>query len=325
MNFTDEQLRLHENLSVAFDTWIDAERTLFSLGGRPQWKKISGNEYLYLITDRQGNGRSLGPRSPETEAEYERIQGLREPALATSQSTKARFPELAAQYRALRLPRIADAAARVLVECDRRSLLGETVLVVGTVAMVAYELEAMNRFATGLDATEDCDLTWAGREPVVLNTAKPLLDALKAVDGTYTVNTERPFQVRNAQAYEVEVLLPQTLADNYPKSEAIRPIPLPEQDWLLLGKQISQTVVSQRGIPARLVVPDPRYFALHKRWLADKPERNPRKVMKDRQQAIALWTVVKSRMPGYEIDDAFAAGLPDDLKAVLGTLESESL
>ncbi|WP_419656511.1 hypothetical protein [Desulfosarcina variabilis] len=31
------------------------------------WKKSAGREYLFRSVDREGNGRSLGPRSPKTE------------------------------------------------------------------------------------------------------------------------------------------------------------------------------------------------------------------------------------------------------------------
>lgn len=321
MPLSNEQLRLLDNLNVAYDEWIAAERVIHRHGGRLTWKTVDGSDHLYRVIDRKGNATYIGPRNAETEAVAARQMPEREAAKARAKAVKSRFPELAAQYRALRLPRIHDAAARVLVECDRRELLGPAVLVVGTNAMGAYELEALDRFATGLDATEDCDLTWAGSEALAIATTAPLLDTLKAVDSTYTVNTERPFQARNRMAYEIEFLLPQSLAATYPKQESIRPIPLPEQDWLVLGSPVTQVVTSQRGIVCRLAVPDPRYFALHKRWLADKPARNPRKKGKDRQQAEVLWIAIKHGMPRFPIDETFAAGIPDALRGTFDTLE----
>lgn len=321
MPFTNEQLRLVENLSVAYDEWISAEQTLFQQGGRLAWKVIDGSQHLYRIKDRVGNADYIGPRNADTESLAAKEMPSREEAKQRSRSLKTRFPELAAQYRALRLPRIADAAARVLVECDRRALLGPAVLVVGTNAMAAYELEAMDRFATGLDATEDCDLTWCGQEGLSLATTMPLFDAMRSVDSTYTVNAEKPFQVRNQMAYEVEFLLPQSRVQAYPRQERIRPVALPEQDWLMLGSPVTQVLTSQRGIVSRLVVPDPRYFALHKRWLADKPERNPRKKGKDRQQAEALWVAIKSNMPLYPIDNEFTEALPVELAKTFESLE----
>lgn len=321
MPLTNEQLRLIENLSVAYEEWISVEQTLFQQGGRLAWKKVDGSEHLYRVKDRVGNADYIGPRNADTESLAAREIPVRKEAKQRSKNLKSRFPELAAQYRALRLPRIADAAARVLVECDRRALLGPAVLVVGTNAMAAYELEAMDRFATGLDATEDCDLTWCGQEGLSLATNMPLFDAMRSVDSTYTVNAEKPFQIRNQMAYEVEFLLPQSRVHAYPRQERIRPVTLPEQDWLMLGSPVTQVVTSQRGIVSRLVVPDPRYFALHKRWLADKPERNPRKKGKDRQQAEALWIAIKNYMPLHPIDNEFTAALPGELAETFEELE----
>jgi len=61
-----------------------------------------------------------------------------------------------------------------------------------------------------------------------------------------------------------------------------------------------------------LIVPDPRYFALHKAWLADKPGRDPLKAPKDRRQAemIASWLPEMAR---YPTNDAFIATLPDEI------------
>src|SRR3546814_10570655 len=81
---------------------------------------------------------------------------------------------------------------------------------------------------------------------------------LKAVDSTFTVNTERPFQARNAKAYEVELLSAGSTIASMHRHDQPKPIPLPEQEWLLPGTRISHVVVGRDGSPARLVVPDPR-------------------------------------------------------------------
>ncbi len=86
-------------------------------------------------------------------------------------------------------------------------------------------------------------------------------------DPSYTVNTERPFQARNAKAFEFELLAaPSRLPVG--KRDQPKPVPLPEQEWLLPGRYVDQVVVARDGSPARLVVPDPRWFALQKLWLA---------------------------------------------------------
>jgi hypothetical protein len=91
------------------------------------------------------------------------------------------------------------------------------------------------------------------------------------------------------------------------------PIPLPEQEWLLPGRRVDQVVPCRDGSAARLVVPDPRWFALHKLWLAKKPARNPLKRGKDRAQGIALLDAVAAAMPHYPLDADFVRSLPEAL------------
>jgi hypothetical protein len=66
-------------------------------------------------------------------------------------------------------------------------------------------------------------------------------------------------------------------------------------------------------IPCRLIAPDPRFFALHKLWLAKKPGRNPLKRPKDEKQGTLLLSAVAERMPHYPLDDTFRGALPPEL------------
>jgi hypothetical protein len=89
---------------------------------------------------------------------------------------------------------------------------------------------------------------------------------------------------------------------------------LPEQEWLLPGRRVDQVVPCRDATAARLVVPNPRWFALHKLWFAGKPTRNPLKRDKDRKQGGALLDAVAEAMPHYALDDFFAAALPAELQ-----------
>jgi hypothetical protein len=316
--FNDEQLRLAANLRQYYESWRDSERALDEYAGYLGWKTVAGRQYLYR-TDSRGQGTSLGPRSSVTEEQLSEFQRGR---LAAEERVRAHSDQLkvaGAMYRTLRLPAIASAAAPILREADRRGLLGDALLVVGTSAIVAYEFEAGERFASGMDATEDFDLAWAAApdESVVVagRLQAPLLSLLKAVDSTYVVNSERPFQARNRNAYEVEILAAPSVMATYPRAEPLRPVPLPEQEWLLRGRRVDQVVCGRDGTPARVVAPDPRWFALHKCWLADKPTRNRLKSTKDRRQGDAVLRAVRERMPHYPMDAAFIRELPSELAA----------
>lgn len=318
---SDEQLRAAVNLADAYEAWLPLARAEPDYRDRLLWKTVSGRQYLYRIRDRQGNGTSLGPRSAETERIHDDYQATRNDLRDRVARISPALDEAAAVYRALRLPMIDSYAARLMRELDLRELLGNVVLAVGTTAMAAYALEAAILFDAPAHATRDIDLTWVARErpdtPVVW-------EALKALDDTFVINAERSFQARNRDAREVELLVGTERADAV-TAELMRPLPLPEQNWLHRGRPVRRIVCGLDATPAALVVPDPRWFALHKRWLADKPSRDALKKPKDRSQAEAVWATVREKMPHYPVDGKFLAALPNELKPVLQLLDDSHL
>jgi hypothetical protein len=64
-----------------------------------------------------------------------------------------------------------------------------------------------------------------------------------------------------------------------------------------------------------MVVPDPRWMALHKLWLSDKPERNLLKKDKDRRQGNVLLDAVRFFLPtSHPINVDFVLDLPAELQ-----------
>ena len=308
--FSDEQARALINLEQRYQVWADAERSLAALPYDLRRKDVGEYSYLYEITDRSGNGRSLGPWSPEAEARLAAYKRSKAQAKERVDRSKAVLDESCALCRALRVPMIANAAGPILREADQRGLVGSHFLVVGTNAMPAYAVEAGGFIREAPDETQDFDIAWSAteipKEPV-------LLRMLKAVDPTFTMNTERTFQMRNADAYEVEVLIAPSRVATFGQFDRPRPAPLPEQEWLLLGRRVDRVVICRDGSPARIVAPDPRWFALQKLWMSEQAKRNPLKRPKDLRQGMALLNVVFETMPQYPLDDAFEAALPAEL------------
>lgn len=310
LQFSDEQARAAINLEQHYDTWVKAERDRRKLPYGMRWAERSGRDYLYEALDRNGNAKSLGVRSPETEKIFNDYHMQKKILDHRIEQSKEKLNDTARIYRALRLPMLSPEAAKILREADIREMLGTMLLVVGTNAMPAYSLEAGGRIQTP-DETDDFDMTWSSKLPMAYEPM--VIPMLKAVDSTYTTNTERTFQARNAKAHEFELLAaPSTVQSLNPKDNP-RPIPLPEQEWLLLGETVSQVVTARDGSPARIIAPDPRYFALQKFWLSEKPERNALKKPKDALQGTALLNAVANHMPRFALDDEFQRSLPEEL------------
>lgn len=309
--FSDEQARALVNLRQRYEAWIDAERTLAALPYDLRRKEIAGRAYLYEILDRGGNGKSLGPWSDENAARWEEYRTAKAATKHRREASKAVLDESSRLARALRVPMVASEAGALLREADRRGLLDGALLVVGTNTMAAYMLEAAGFIRELPEETADFDLAWTETEP--RDGEQVLWQLLKAVDPTFTVNSERTFQARNAKAYEVEILVaPSRLASMAP-SDRPRPVALPEQEWLLQGVAIDQVLICRDGSPVRIVAPDPRWFALQKLWMSRQAKRNPLKRAKDHKQGMLLLDAVAEAMPHYPLDDAFGAALPGEL------------
>ena len=110
-----------------------------------------------------------------------------------------------------------------------------------------------------------------------------LLAVLKRIDPNYRINKSKPFQALASDGYEVELLVAPSLFKTLPRGDAFSPMPIfHEQEWLLRGRPVRHVVVSRDQKTCPIFAPDPRWMALHKMWLADKPERNANKRNKDR-------------------------------------------
>jgi len=309
--FSDEQLRTLINLRQRYEVWMDAEQNLAAMPYDLRRKTVSGYDYLYEIHDRSGNGKSLGRWNDDLEAKFLAYRDEKTASKAQRDGAREVLDESARLYRALRLPLLSSDAGPLLREIDRRGLLGSHLIVVGTNAMAAYAIEAAGALIDAPDETEDFDLAWSAEqseEPDAL-----VWDMLKSVDPTFTVNTERSFQARNSKAYEVEILVAPSRAGNMSKTDRPKPVPLPEQEWLLLGRPVDQVVGCRDGTPARIVAPDPRWFALQKLWMSEKRDRNPLKRPKDRRQGTALLNAISGTMPQYPLDREFETAMPVEL------------
>ena len=80
--------------------------------------------------------------------------------------------------------------------------------------------------------------------------------------------------------------------------------------WLISSPKFAQIVIGDDGMPAPMIVPDPRVFALHKFWLSSQDDREPIKKQRDRGQAIAVGRLIVEHLPQYRFDASELRMLP---------------
>lgn len=328
--FTPEQDRIRANLADRYGQWLDLRRVAANNAYRLVWKSTNGVRYLYETWGREGNGRSLGAETPALVERHRQFQSDRiDFKLDMEEVTKA-IAETASLYATLRLPMVDTRAAEIFREADIAGMLGTQLLVVGTNAMMAYEMEAGARIFMGFDATADCDLAFGGEVVSFTSSGgrqldRTLLGLLRSMDATYTVNSERPFQARNRKTFEVELLAAPSVIDKLPKGELVPVSGMIEQDWLLKGRPVNQIVCGLDRKPTRIICPDPRWMALHKTWLSQQDKRRADKRSKDAEQGKRLFAATRERMPQYPFDAAFEMEIPEMLGGVYEGLKTGGL
>jgi hypothetical protein len=318
MKLSDEQLRGLVNAGQLYDAWKDVMVQLSNLPGGMYWRVINSKEYLYQYVTapaRIQQVKSLGKRTPKAEDSYREFQATKAALEERRAGIEARIKELAPTWRALRLPQIDTTAARILRTLDQADLVGKSVLVIGTYALKAYEVESASSFSTGMDATEDLDFALSiSSDNADPDIPRRLLLTVKQADSSFIVSPSSPKTIVNKNGYKVDLIVSNATAKQLSSARPWKPEALDGQEWLLLGKPVSTVLIDFDGWPVQIAAPDPRYFALHKLWLSKRTGRSTAKRVKDDRQGRALLDAIKLSMDHYPMDEDFVSKLPGPLK-----------
>jgi hypothetical protein len=330
VELSGEQMRQLINAEQAYAAFREAEAARERHRGGMAWKQVKGREYLYRKVG--GKWTSLGLRRPETELTYERFIAGRAEAKDRLAHIDGTVRAMAVVNRAMGLGRVPLTAARVLRRLDRRSLLGEAISVVGTNALFAYERMAAGHFDSADVATNDIDLLLDARERLGLVAKDVQEEGLRTIlagaDATFQPLAAGSFRAVNAAGFMVDLIMPIGRAASphaRPGRLGSDPADMTAAEieglaWLQNCPQVDQTAIDERGFPLRIVSPDPRAFALHKLWLAERHDRDPLKRRRDRQQAFAVADVLRRHLPHLPLDDRALTALPAALRAGTASL-----
>ncbi|HEX8663561.1 MAG TPA: nucleotidyltransferase domain-containing protein [Beijerinckiaceae bacterium] len=265
--------------------------------GSMRWAERDGD--TYLLRKVSLSERSLGPRNDHTEAAYKAFMHGRAELAERRDGLKQRLEKLAPLNIAMGLGRVPNIAARILRKCDEKGLLGEQITVVGTNALFAYEARAGVRLSSELIAT-DFLLDTRRRLSLAVQDVREagLIGLLRQADKTF-VRSRQLYKAVNRNGYLVELIRPQpkdVLRDRSPARltsvpEDLQGAAVIGLDWLISAPKMEATAIDDKGLPARLVVVDPRVFSLHKLWLSRREDRDPLKKHRDFEQAKAAATL----------------------------------
>lgn len=303
---SDLQKKQYIDAESVFMALRDAEKTAQTVRGSMLWRQVSGKTYL-IRTHADNSQKSLGPRSADTEAVYdkfmarkkmsgERVAGLRQ-ALQLHQKLN----------RAHRVGRTPEIVVQILNQLHK-SGISEHFLTVGTHALFAYESACGVRFVDEVTTTQDIDLLMDTQKRLLLASTlegrnESLLSTLQKVDPTFDLRDDQLYTAVNASGFEVDIV--RRMAQNHD------PHPLQataaERDFWVVqvgngaqmasAERFAHMVVSASGHMALMTTLHPMAFSRLKQALAASPTRDPRKKSRDALQAQAVAQLVEEMLP----------------------------
>ena len=314
---SEQQRLFYVETTQLYEAWRDARRQAEVHKYGMKWVTAKGRQYLVKLTNARGNGKSLGPRTPETEALLAAFQEGKLRADRRLGHIRERLEQQARLNRALRMGRLPSLVAAILGAIDR-SAARDDFRVVGTHALYAYEALAGVQIRMELLASGDVDLLYDPRKRLALVARHldggGLLGLLRRVDKTFEPLGARAFRAVNDQGFMVDLVAPlvdarlETALGFCP--DDLQAAEIVGLEWLVNAPATEAVVLAMDGMPVRFLVPDPRAFAYHKAWIARQPDREPVKKGRDLAQARLLFSLLKTYLPNYPLEPEAVRYLP---------------
>ena len=190
-------------------------------------------------------------------------------------------------------------------------------MVIGTYALYAYEATSgvfLNN--TILDNQAPPELTLYFQKPIDRN---GFLRLLRKTGRSFEMSSSRGFRAANRNGHIIELMRPwqkHKISSNILKTGTMGGLDtrsVPDLKWLLTGAIFSQVVIDADGNPARMVVPDPRGFTVHKLWLCEQLKRELKRKNRDRIQGRAVARLIVQYLSDYRFTIAELRMLPEDV------------
>lgn len=307
-----DAMRQYIDAVATFEAYEEALVEAAKVRGGMYWHKgpASAPDDAYLVrTSASGSEKSLGPRSPETEAIYASFRQRKESVEQRRDGLKAALVKHKRMNRALRVGRVAPLIVEILNRLAATNL-GEHFRVVGTYALYAFEAAAGVTFEDAAVATRDIDLLWDVRKRVAFATAlskvdSSMLGVLQKVDPTFRIRKSQKYTAVNKDGFEVDIIRRQQVSDDpHPirlsdDEEDFWVAEAPRAQELLDSPQFSAVIVATNGDMARMNTLEPKAFVRFKQWMSALPQRDPLKRRRDALQAKAVEEVVREYLPQW--------------------------
>ena len=306
LDLQPNQARQAIDAETVFLEFRRAKEEAAQLRGAMFWRVQEGNEYLIRESSR-GAQKSLGTRSADNQAIFERFKARKAAAASRLAALSAAATDQQRMNKALRVGRVPAIVIKTLNALEAAGLQ-EHFMTIGTHALYAYESACGVRVLPGALATQDIDLLFDARKRMSFVSQMRRMDssfigALRKADPSFrTMDDQKQTAVNNA-GFEVDVIrrIAQD-ADPHPfrmsdDEDDLWAVQIEGADRMLSAQRFSQVVVADTGHMAVMHTMDPRTFIAIKRQISSS--HAPRKRLKDALQADIVEHLVQTRMPQF--------------------------
>lgn len=307
-----DALRQYINARQVFTALREVRAAARPYRGGMIWREQNGKNYL-VRTSPNAAQKGMGVRSADTEAIYTAFV-TRKTALESKRASLVQALSMQQRLnKALFVGRVDNIIVATLNALHDAGL-DDSLTVIGTNALYAYEAKAGVRIEERHLATNDLDLLWDNRRRLRLAarqelSERGLLGVLKRIDKTFALRADQPYTAVNQDGFEVDVLRrlgpgsegePAQLSGHADDFWAVK---ARNADWLLSAPRFRQMIVSSTGQMAEMVTVDPRAFVLFKLWMAQEHGRDPLKRTRDANQARVVLRLIDERVPDLSFAD----------------------
>ncbi len=306
IEYNEDATRQYSDARSVFIAHEAAIRGVAEVRGGLYWKTQGHTDYL-IRTSTRNSQKSLGPRSPETEAIYQKFTARK---AETEQRLSDLSTELVRHQRMNRALHVGHAPKLLVAILSRifKAGLSDYFTVVGTHALYAYEAAAGVRFRDEALATRDVDLMWDVRKRLSFVTQmsrldRSMLSLLQKVDPSFRLRADQSYTAVNSKGFEVDIIRREVReSDPHPvrltdAADDLYAVPINRLERLQSGKKCSEMIVATTGHMARMNTIHPLLFAAHKRWMSEQPSRDPLKRRRDLLQANLVQELVDHYLP----------------------------
>ena len=333
--YTERQAREISNTEQKFFQLQELHQKERSFKGTMTYRKTKGNDYLvrwfYQVAEngeRKRVANVLGRKSDEMDLLLSNFEKGRELLKTKIRELEKDLENQAAINRQIGIGRVPELSARIIRKFQKVGIGSERMRVVGTHALYLYEMLAGVALHEDVTGTEDIDFLLDARSGlrfVVDDTLddERLISVLRSADRSFD-RSDNLYRAFNKNGFLVDFIKPQTKEPWFEdmletKSDDLQPSPVEGQGWLVNARNISATLIDQRGHALKMSAPDPRVFAIHKLWLSGLKSRDPLKKGRDKLQATLVASLVHHHLAKQFPWQA------DDLKSVPKQIVDEAL